>query len=372
MADIAIDARKYFDYGIGSYIQNLAPALARMNAAHSFTLLVSTADLGRINAPEGWLKKKCDYGKYSVGEIAFLGRAARSAKVDLFHEPHYTLPAGLRGMSVVTIHDLIHLKFPQYFSGLQRRYASAMIRHAVNHAGAIIAVSQKTREDILDAFNVPEERVTVVHHGVRPTFRRLEERGSVERFRKSRGLERPYVLYVGNVKPHKNIPRLLDAFAQVRTRHLDLDLVFAGGSCLEVGALLEQSRRLRITESIRDLQQLSETDLVNAYNGADAVVLPSLYEGFGFPALEAMACGTPVVVSNAGALPEIVGEAALIIDPTNSDEFAQAILGVLDNSEKRSQLIEKGKVRAASFSWETAGRQTLTVYEKVLEQCRPS
>jgi glycosyltransferase involved in cell wall biosynthesis len=183
-------------------------------------------------------------------------------------------------------------------------------------------------------------------------------------------LEHPYVLYVGNVKPHKNIPRLLAAFSHVRARHPDLDLVFAGGSCLRDSALLDQSRHLGITEAIRDLLQLSETDLVSAYNGADVVVLPSLYEGFGFPALEAMACGTPAVVSNAGALPEIVGEGAIIIDPTNSEELAQAILDLLEDSEKSSQLIEKGKVRAGDFSWETAGRQTLTIYEKVLERCR--
>jgi glycosyltransferase involved in cell wall biosynthesis len=372
MARITIDARKYFDYGIGTYIQNLASALSLIHAPHSFTLLVSTDDFGRINSPEGWLKQKCDYGKYSVGEIAFLGRIARSAKVDLFHEPHYTLPAGLRGGSVVTIHDLIHLKMPQYFSGLQRRYASAMIRHAVKHAGAVIAVSQNTKEDILDTFNVDEETVSVVHHGIRLAFRRLEDRGSVDKFRKSHGLEHPYVLYVGNVKPHKNIPRLLAAFSQVRARHPDVDLVFAGGSCLRDSALLDQSRHLGITEAIHDLHQLSESDLVSAYNGAEVVVLPSLYEGFGFPALEAMACGTPAVVSNAGALPEIVGEAAILIDPTNSEELADAIVGVLDDSEKRSQLIKKGTVRAGGFTWETTGRQTLTIYEKVLDRCRQS
>jgi len=371
MADIAIDARKYFDYGIGSYIQNLASALSQLHAAHSFTLLVSTDDFGRINAPEGWLKKKCDYGKYSIGEIAFLGRAARSANVELFHEPHYTLPAGLSGRSVVTIHDLIHLKMPQYFSGLQRRYASAMIRHAVRHAGAVIAVSHKTREDILDTFDVAEEMVSVVHHGVRPSFQRLEDRNTVEHFRKSRGLEHPYVLYVGNVKPHKNIPRLLAAFSEVRVRYPDLDLVFAGGSCLGDNALLDQSRHLGITDAIHDLLQLPEADLISAYNGADVVVLPSLYEGFGFPALEAMACGTPAVVSSAGALPEIVGDAAILIDPTNPEELAQAMCTVLEDSGKRSQLIEKGKVRAAGFSWKTAAQQTLTIYEKVLERCGP-
>ncbi len=130
MANIAINARKYFDYGIGSYIQNLVSALTLLNTPHSFTLFISSRDMERVELPLGWKRTRCDYHKYSVGEIFSLGKDVRSAGLDLFHEPHYTLPAGLRRRSVVTVHDLIHLKFPQYFSVLQRQYARQMLGHA--------------------------------------------------------------------------------------------------------------------------------------------------------------------------------------------------------------------------------------------------
>ena len=209
MARIAIDARKYFDYGIGSYIQNLASALSEMHTTHEFTLFAGSSDLANMKPPTGWRIEKADYGKYSIGEIALLGRHALAGKAELFHEPHYTLPARLKGRSVVTVHDLIHLKMPQYFSVVQRTYAAVMLRHAVKHAGAVIAVSQKTKDDILEAFKIDDDRVTVVHNGVRPVFRKLDDRNAIIKFRESRKLEKPFLLYVGNVKPHKNIPMLL-------------------------------------------------------------------------------------------------------------------------------------------------------------------
>ena len=370
MARIAIDARKYFDYGIGSYIQNLASALSEMHTTHEFTMLAASGDLAKIHAPAGWRLDKSDYGKYSFGEIAFLGRDALSAKAELFHEPHYTLPAGLKGRSVVTVHDLIHVKLPQYFSIVQRVYAASMLKHAVNHAGAVIAVSQKTKDDIIETFKIDDARVTVVHNGVRPVFRKLGDKSAIGKFRQSRKLERPFILYVGNVKPHKNIPLLLNAFAEVLVKYRDLDLVFAGGSCLRDGLLATQCAKLGITERIRDLNQLAEPDLVVAYNCAEMVVLPSLYEGFGFPALEAMACETSVIVSSGGALPEVVGNAAPIVDPASPEHLASAIGELLEDSTKKADWIEKGKERSEEFSWQKTGKQTLSVYESVLERCR--
>ena len=369
MAKIAIDARKYFDFGIGSYIQNLASVLSGMHTTHEFTLIGASADVGRIEAPVGWHKEQSDYGKYSIGEIAFLGRKALASGIELFHEPHYTLPAGLKGRSVVTIHDLTHLKMPQYFSVLQRGYAAMMMRYAVQNAGAIVAISQNTKNDILEAFRLQGDSVTVVYLGVRPVFRRLEDTSSIERLRVSRGLQKPFVLFVGNVKPHKNIPALLSAFAQVQAKVSNLELVFAGGACLVNPSLAEQARRLGITGSIHDLHHVSESELVAAYNAAEVVVLPSFYEGFGYPPLESMACGTPVVVSSGGALPEIVGDAATIVDPLQPEELAEAIRTTLEDTQKRSSLIEKGKKRAAGFSCQKTGEQTLMVYEKVLDRC---
>ncbi len=234
----------------------------------------------------------------------------------------------------------------------------------------MIAVSQKTKDDILEAFRVAEEKVRVVHNGVRPAFRKLEDAEAIRRFRAARSLEKPFLLFVGNVKPHKNVPKLLEAFAEVRSQFPELELAFAGGDCLGNSALKEMADKLQISGGIRDLRQLEERDLVLAYNAAEALVLPSMYEGFGFPALEAMACGTPAIVSNAGALPEVVGEAAIVFDLSSRGSLAEAIVDLLSDSKKRSLLIGKGTARAAEFSWKKVGQQTLAVYEQVIEQCR--
>lgn len=369
MSKIAIDARKYFDYGIGSYIRNLATALSDMRTTHDFTLLVDSAQLTKIQTAHGWHTRPVDYRKYSVSEIAFLGRDTLAAGIELFHEPHFTLPSGLRGRSVVTIHDLIHLKMPQYFSALQRVYAAMMIRYAVHNAGAIIVDSQRTKNDILNAFHVRDDSISVVYLGVNPAFRRLEDRSTIDRFRESHSLQKPFVLFVGNAKPHKNVPTLLKAFAQVQARIRNLDLVFVGSGCLTNAGLAELARKLGIIGSIHDLHRIPEPDLVAAYNAAEMVVLPSFYEGFGFPPLESMACGTPAVVSTGGSLPEVVGDAAVIVDPMRPEELAEAMQTTLEDSQKRITLIDKGRKRAAEFSWQRTAEQTLVIYEKVLERC---
>lgn len=368
MAHIAIDARKYFDFGIGSYIQNLISALPGLRSKHTYSLLAAPGDLQRIQSPSEWQKHPTPFKRYSLGELMLLGRQARNLGADIFHEPHYTLPTGLKGRSVVTIHDLIHLRMPQFFSPAQRLYARSVISHAVRHAGAVIAISQKTKDDIIETFKVSEQRVEVVYLGIRPMFRKLEDRSLVDRFLSAAEVERPYVLYVGNVKPHKNISTLLTAFADVYSKRNDLQLVFAGGSCKEDRDLLAQAQRLGIVEAIRDLHHVSDEELVCAYNGAEVLVLPSLYEGFGYPALEAMACGTPTVVSSAGSLPEVAGIASLIVDPKRPDELAEAILSVVRDPEMKRDLIAKGRINVQRFSWRATAGRTLDIYEKVLSR----
>ena len=370
MAHIAIDARKYFDFGIGSYIQNLISALPEIRSSHTFSILASPDDLRRIVCPEDWSRHSTPYKLYSLGELTLLGRQARKLGADVLHEPHYTLPMGLKGRSVVTIHDLIHLKMPQFFSQAQRAYARIVIGHAVRHAGAVIVDSQKTKDDLLEMFTVKEQDIAVIHLGVRPMFRRLEDRTIVERFTSAAGLKRPYVLYVGNVKPHKNIPTLLRAFAQIRAQRDDLELVFVGASCKEERSLAESAQRLGIIGAVRDLHHVSDEELICAYNGAEVLVLPSLYEGFGYPVLEAMSCGTPTVVSTAGSLPEIAGIASLMVDPSRPDQLAEAILSVVRDPEMKRDLIAKGRINVQRFSWRATAGKTVDIYEKVLSRWR--
>lgn len=370
MPTIAIDARKYFDFGIGSYIQNLVSSLAKLRSEHDFVLYLSPGDFQTIPEPSGWIRKVGKYGKYSAGELLRFGREIRRERIDLFHEPHYTLPFGLQGKSAVTVHDLIHLKFPQYFSISQRAYAALVLRQAVRQAGAVIAVSHRTKEDLMERFGVPEDAVIVVHNGVKQAFKPLVDRSLVDAFRSGRSIQAPYVLYVGNVKPHKNIPTLLKAFAGLRRTFGDTRLVFAGGSCLGDQSLRLLVETLGLGNAISDLGQLTDSELLLAYNGAEMVVLPSYYEGFGFPALEAMACGTPVIASTGGALPEVVGDAGILCDPGESGAFAEAMISLLTDSQKRSILVQSGLQRAGRFSWEDSAANTLAVYNTVLERCR--
>ncbi|MBI3363703.1 MAG: glycosyltransferase [Ignavibacteriae bacterium] len=199
MAHIAIDARKYFDFGIGTYIQCLAGALSKLSTAHTFSLYVAPHDAARIVPPDGWKMRSVPYGKYSVSEFMLFGFRVRRDGVQLFHEPHYTLPAGLKGRSVVTIQDLAQLRLPQYFTPLQRAYAHFMIQHALRHAGAVLTTSQFTRHDIMDKFGLDASRVIVVPLGIRDVFQPISDTQRLDRFRVRNGLEKPYILYVGNM-----------------------------------------------------------------------------------------------------------------------------------------------------------------------------
>ncbi|HXG38289.1 MAG TPA: glycosyltransferase family 1 protein [Bacteroidota bacterium] len=368
MARIGIDARKYFDFGIGTYIRQLTCALHDGLPKHYFVLFVSQDDNGRIPSSERMEKVVANVGKYTLREWLFYAGTVRRERVDLFHEPHYTLPAGLSGKSVVTIHDLIHLKFPEYFSAGARAYAWFMMRHAVKNSGAVIAVSERTKQDIVEQFDVREEKVHVVYNGIGKHFRRLEPSEALQQFKKRYALEKPFVLYVGGLGRHKNIPVLLRAFRILLEKEKGLQLVFAGKRLFEVRELAQEAQRLGIEQCIKDLGMLQDDELVELYNLASVVVLPSLYEGFGFPALEAMACETPVVVSDRGSLPEIVGDAALIVEAENDEAFASSLESVLVDSEVRKKLIERGRSRVAGFTWEEAARKTAQVYEKLLNR----
>jgi glycosyltransferase involved in cell wall biosynthesis len=368
MAHIAIDGRKYFDFGIGTYVQNLVAGISRSNSSHGYSLIVSTGDLARIESPLGWQKHATRLRKYSLGEMTLLGHEARKAGADLLHVPHYTLPLGLRRRSVVTIHDLVHVAFPQYFTLTQRTYARAVLRHAVRDAGAVITGSHQAKTDIVNLFRIDERRVHVIYHGMQSHFKKLEDPGKLQGFRDRFHLPRPFILYVGSIKPHKNIPALLKAFKELSAAHRDLDLIFVGESLygnMELSALVEE---LGIRPLVRDLGKLSSDDLVCAYNAAEAVVLPSLYEGFGFTAVEAMACGTPTVVSNGGSLPEVVGDAALVFDPSEPGALDSALEAVLSDSSLRQSLVNKGRRNIGRFSWDAAARETIRVYESVLNE----
>ncbi len=364
MAIVAIDGRKYFDYGIGTYVQQLVGALSELQTAHQFILFVNPGENTRINLPDGWTKEDAPYGKYSFGEVLLFGLKSKRVGVDVFHEPHYTLPIGLGKRSLTTIHDVTHLRFPEFFSLPKRTYSFLMIQHALRDSQFVSTGSEFTKLDILKTFRVEEDKIKVIPLGVGRQFKPARNEPSLDEFRERFGLHRRFILYVGNILPHKGIQVLLRSFRDIECGE-DIDLVLVGGSIKSSESLQREATELGIQKSIKELGKLADSDLVMAYNGAEMLVMPSLYEGFGLPALEAMACGTPVIVSRAGSLPEVAGEAALLFRTGDSGALTDAIRTLLREPATRASMVQKGLQHVKKFTWEKAAGETLALYDRI-------
>ncbi len=366
MAHVAIDARKYFDFGIGTYIQCLIDALSKLRTSHAFSLYVSPNDAPRIASPDGWRVRTVPYGKYSVAEFLLFSRRAHADGIQIFHEPHYTLPLGMKGKSAVTIHDLIHLRLSHHFSPLQHAYARFMIGYAVRNAGVLITTTNFNKQDIVDIFGANSSRVSVVPLAVRDTFQPVTEARVLDGFRKRHALTKPYILYVGNTKPHKNIPIILQAFKDILEMERNIDLAFVGESVLVNEQLRREIMTLDILNNIHDLGRLPVREVVAAYAAAEMFVFPSEYEGFGLPVLEAMASGTPVIISDAGPLLEVAGGAALVVERGNRESLAHAMHRLLGDSALGEELRDRGRQNVRRFSWDRTAQQTLAAYESLI------
>jgi glycosyltransferase involved in cell wall biosynthesis len=274
--------------------------------------------------------------------------------------PHFDVPALYRGRLVVTIHDLIHVRFPQYSTRpFSRAYAGWQIRRAVRRAAAIITVSEHTREDLERFIPGSSRKTTVLYPGVGPAFKPLD--GSVIKPVLDRnGIERGYFLYVGNIRGTKNTLRLIAAYQKLKEADRGIPpLVLVGHNTypqFEKG----------FPDGIKHLGSVPFEDLPALYNGASMFVFPSIYEGFGLPPLEAMACGTPVISSNASSLPEVCGEAAVYVNPYSEQSIADAMRDLHQSPSRKTDLSRRGLARAKKFDWDSFARGTWNVYERAM------
>jgi glycosyltransferase involved in cell wall biosynthesis len=365
---IAIDARKLHDFGIGTYIRNLLQQLARLDPHTEYVLLTRPDDLeiaGRLGAN---FRAVAEPAKpYSIAEQLRIPLSLAREGAHLVHEPHYVLPPLIGCRKVVTIHDCIHLRFPQYLPGkAAHAYARTFMWLAARQADRILTVSEASKRDILEYFDVPPEKVTVVYNGLDERFSEPDE-AEMARIRQRYQLTHPFVLYVGNIRPHKNVERLIDAFGRARAGGPDdLKLVVVGDEISKYPPLRQAVHRHRLDKHVRFFGFQPPNTLAAFYRLARAFVFPSLYEGFGLPPLEAMANGTPVVTSNVSSLPEVAGGAALLVDPTDTDSIAQGILRVVTDDALRADLSARGLARARDFSWERSVTQIHGIYQDVL------
>jgi glycosyltransferase involved in cell wall biosynthesis len=386
---IVLDARRVADFGIGTYIRNLVRSLARLDSSNRYTLITPApavpefADLPS-NFEIAVYDKKSKPGFAQIGFTWFLGRFS----ADLFHIPLNAVPMWMPKPYLVTIHDMSTLLFSNpkgYRSNLRLFY----LRRGLARADRVLAVSTATRRDVESVFQIPASRIQVVHNAPDPNFGQAlapplrnapghnsrwpaEIQRVLDRYR----IHYPFLLYVGRTNPQKNIPRLVEAFAVLRgelrgelsddPRYKDLRLIIIGDEIARHPALRHAVIQSRVEDSVRFLGFVPIETLRAFYQAASAFVFPSLYEGFGLPPLEAMACGTPVVCSHVSSLPEVVGDAALIVNPENVFDIARGMREVLLNDALRSELIERGLQQARQFSWERTAAQVLQNYEEII------
>jgi len=385
MFKVVIDVRRVRDFGIGTYIRNLVQALGELDKINRYVLVGFAQDKQLLAG----LPKNFQWDAYGRSDDDRWDNLAfpiflRRFSADLVHIPLNRVPLALPRPYVVTIHDMASLLFDRR-SGPRMNLRRLRFRRGLQRADRVIAVSEATRRDVQKLLGIPGDRVRVVYNAPDPEFfaqrpaadARLAGPG-VHTLELQRILERyqihyPFLLYAGNIRKQKNIPRLVDAFAVVRQAladhpvYKDLHLIIIGDEISQHPAVRRAVIQGRVEDSVRFLGFVPFDTLRNFFEAASAFVFPSLYEGFGLPPLEAMASGTPVVTSGVSSLPEVVGDAAMLVNPENVFDIARGIKEVLLDDELRRTLIQRGREQAAKFSWQRAAREVLEIYREVVE-----
>ena len=365
---VAIDVRKLHDFGIGTYIRNLLRHLARIDHENEYVLLCDAPDV-RVAEQLGPNFRTLfePSPNYSLREQFRIPWVLMREKPDVFHAPHYVLPVAVRCRSVVTIHDCIHLMFPQYLPNRAAyAYARASMWISAKRSDRILTVSEASKRDILHFFNVPPDKISVVYNAIDERFWVEPDPEDAARVRERFQLDHGFVLYAGTIKPHKNLVRLIEAFAELRKGEFEeLKLLIIGDEISKLPALRRAVHSHKLHKHVRFLGFVPDDTLAVLYRLAAVFVFPSLYEGFGLPPLEAMASGTPVVTSNVSSLPEVAGDAAILVDPYDVGSIVQGVRRVLTDPQLAAELRRKGLVRARDFSWERSVSRTHDIYKLV-------
>lgn len=376
MPVIGIDYTPAYEQGggVGRYVRELVAALARRDMETPYRLFVAGASLQVLDSPPGqnfvwkptlvnarWLARVWHRARLSIPVEWFTGA------VNLYHATDFVLPpTGSQTRTLLTVHDLSFVRVSGAANSRLKEYLDRVVPRSVLRASHVLADSEATKEDLVGLYGTAPEKITVLLSGVGSQFRRVGD-GGLLTIRKRYGIGSvPFVFSVGTVQPRKNYGRLIQAVAQLRGKGNDIDLVIAGGRGWLEDPIYQTVQDTRMEEHVHFIGFADEADLPALYSAADCMAFPSLYEGFGLPILEAMACGTPVVTSNVSSLPEVAGDAALVVDPNDTDAIAHAIQRTLDDSALRTDLIEKGFARVGRFSWDESARKLRQIYADML------
>jgi glycosyltransferase involved in cell wall biosynthesis len=357
--------------GAGQYIIHLIRALARQPGEFEFTVFAQPTGRALLGIRETPRLRLLEVAEKSPArrllweQLAF-PRLIRQAGVDLLHALHYTMPLAYPGRCVVTFHDMTFFLYPQLHTLSKRYFFRLFIHLSARRATALIADSESTRQDAIRLAGVPPHKITTVLLGVTEDFRPEPDPARRQAIRQKYDLPPRFALFVGLMEPRKNLPTLLRAYARIAAQAPDHRLVIVGRKGWMYTEALRLVESLGLGARVHFTGYVAQEDLPLVYNLADVFVYPSFYEGFGLPVLEAMACGTPVITTNVSSMPEIAGEAGVLLPPGDDRQLAQALLDLLRDPARRRQLSEAGLQRAAAFTWDRTAAETLTVYRQAL------
>jgi glycosyltransferase involved in cell wall biosynthesis len=364
--------------GSGQYLSHLLKALAEVDRQNEYVLLgahplpQSSNSATRFpyqRKPVPGLLASNDNVEKLVWEQYTGPAAARKAGVDVFHVPYFAPPYFPRTPTVVTIHDVIPLRLPLYRAGTSVNAYMKLVARAAHKATLVITISQHAKQDIIDALKLPAERIRVIYQAVGDEYHPITDAAKLAEVRERYGVGRRYILYLGGLDARKNVPQLVKAFAHVYRQVGDpnLQLLIVGNPDKQSGPLFPDPRPLAADLGMTGqivYRFVEEEDKPAIYSGASVFVFPSLYEGFGMTPLEAMSCGAPVICSNRTSLPEVVGDAAISLDPEDTRAMVEAMCNVLMNNDLSADLQARSLQRAALFSWRKTATETVSSYEE--------
>jgi glycosyltransferase involved in cell wall biosynthesis len=352
--------------GNETYYRQLVKALFQTDLTNGYVLYGTeggVTDLAGMNNPRFELYTFSHPSPYARIPFEIPTQAFRHS-LDIFHA-QYIVPPFLKCRAVVTIFDLAYEHFPEFFPAYQRAWSKTLIRWSAHRADHIITLSEYSKRSIASTYHIPDEKITVTYLAASDDFFPMQRDWAREEIARKYGIKENFILYLGRLQGRKNIPALVDAFARIRRRGFTHKLVLAGKRDSLFSPVLQKIDRWGLQAEVLFPGYIRARDVPLFYNAAEVFVFPSLYEGFGLPVLEAMACGTPVITSSGTALEEVAGDAALLVDPPDDLGLANALEVVLADSEVRNQLSDAGIKRNSEFSFNKTARQTVQVYEIV-------
>ena len=346
--------------GFGFYVSNLVENLKNSDAKDDFVLIKPDSEVD-FSTP-----------KRFVWDQLTLPRLAGKHKVDLLHQPCFSAPFIFKGPVVITIHDIISILFPENIPFASRMFYSKWMPFSYRKATKIITISHSTQNDIVRVLKIPKEKITVIHNGVDEKFKIKVSAGKIKEVKAKYKIPGDYILHIGTLEPRKNLGFLIDAFSKAIAdrKNQSLNLVVTGKRGWYFEDLFEKVAKLGLKEKVIFTGYVDEDDKAALYQGARIFAFPSLYEGFGLPPLEAMVSGIPVISSDTSSMPEVVGDAGILLKPNNLEGWVKAITKINGDDEFHKQLSQKSEIQADGFSWKKTAQQTIDVYHQAIREYR--